>query len=279
MADPSQYYGGADTGEDTFGGYREDGTPNYSTRHYRRMEGERQAQREGAGAPLAGWLTGADSRYAAAQNQRLADERLDWWRDINVPTADQLAQHYDYDSRGGAEGLSAQESALGQLGQWARGGLTDTDRRMLETTRLRDAQAARAQSGALQQQYTARGMGGSGSEFASRMMAEQQGQQQASDAESQMMQGAQQRALAAVQAQAQLGSDMRQRSEHETEHQQDAYTNAIQTEFQDRAQRAAGANNAQTGQQQGSQFSQQMQQQNNRDLLNTVGSAVTALFA
>lgn len=244
---------------------------------------ERDAQGQGAGAFLIGDLNGATSRYQHAREQRQADERLRWWMDLNAPTADQLAQRYDYDARGGREGLLAQTSALDQLGRWSRGGLTDADRGMMESTRMRDAQASASQRQAIMQQMQARGMGGSGSDLASQMMASQMGQQQASDAESQMMQSAQQRALSATQAQAQLGGQMRALSQHETETQQDAYNRAIQQSYEDATSRAQGANNAQTGAAQGQRWADEQQAQGNQrtgsflsGLIDTIGSAVTS---
>lgn len=225
---------------------------------------------------LLGFVSGRDSQFQHAESQRLADERERWWSTIHSPTASELTPEYDYNARGGAEGLSAQEAALGQLGQWAHGGLTGADRAMMESTRMRDAQASASQRQAIMQQMQARGMGGSGADLATQMMASQLGQQQASDAESQMMQGAQQRALAAVQAQAQLGGNMRQLGQHETETQQNAVRDARQQAFEDRATQAAGANNAATGLQQAYSQQHQQQQQQNNQTLQGIGQGISA---
>lgn len=225
------------------------------------------------------WDIGGHDANAERQRQTgMAGERERWWTNLQMPTAEELAQQYDYNSRGGAGALSAQESALSQLGSWAHGGLTGADRAMMESTRARDAQAARAQQQALMQQMQARGMGGSGADLATQMMASQLGQQQASDAESQMMQGAQQRALSAVQAQAQLGGQMRQLSQHETEHQQDANSSAIQQAFQNQVTQASGANNAMTGLAQNSQQASQQQSRNSADAAQAGASAVGSLL-
>lgn len=177
--------------------------------------------RVSAGTPLWGWLSGTGSQVDAARAQDAASQNRSYWDRLQAPTQGQLRD---------GQGRDAQMAALQQMQQWGRGGLTEADRGMLETQRSRDAQASGSARGAIQQQAQARGLGGSGLDFAGQMAANQQGQQRSSDAESQMLEGAQQRALSAVQAAGGLGTQIR-----------NADTDATQTSFQDAANIAAGA--------------------------------------
>lgn len=190
-----------------------------------------------ASIPIIGGLSGSQGRIDAANNQRTADENRSYWDTLSPPTADQLTADYQYDP----EGHDAQTAALRQLQQWGSGNLTDADRGAMESVRRRDQQGARAQRGALMQQAQARGMGGSGLDFISQQSANQGAEAQASDAEAQMLQGAQARALAAVQAQGQLGGQIRQQGQHETEMRAEAPVQGIQQAYEDQSSRAAGA--------------------------------------
>ena len=178
--------------------------------------------RVSAGTPIWGWLSGTQSQVDAARAQDAAATNRSYWDQLSPPTEQQL--------RGPSEDRDAQMAALQQMQQWGRGGLTGADRGMMESTRARDQQAAGASRRAMSQQAQARGVGGSGLDYAGQMGATQQGQQAASDAEAQMMAGAQQRALAAVQSQGQLAGQVREQD-----------TGATQQAFQDAASRAAGA--------------------------------------
>lgn len=205
--------------------------------------------RVSADIPVWNWLSGAGARRDQQQALRDQDYNRAYWDSLGSPEASQLAQQYqqaEYDP----QSREAQLQALSQLQDWSRGGLTGADRQGLESQRLRSAQASRSQREALAQGAAARGMGGSGLDFAMQQQANQSGQQQASDAESQMLQGAQQRQLQATQASAQLATGMRGQMQHETEYntgianaQQDANTNAIQQAYEDAMNRAAGATN------------------------------------
>lgn len=180
-------------------------------------------------------LLGSRGRAQSQRDAATADLNRGYWNSLQPPTAGQL------DS---TEGQQAQRQALQQMQQWGQGGLTATDRSGLETTRGRDMQASGAAQRGLMQQAQARGVGGSGLDFATRQQAAQGGQQQASDAESQMLQGAQQRALQAMGASAQLGGEMRTQAGQ-----------GQQRAFEDQRSRAAGATgqygqDAQTTQQQ-----------------------------
>lgn len=178
--------------------------------------------RASADIPLWSWLSGAGARRDQLAAANAADTNRAYWDSLNSPSADQLM--------GPGEDRDAQMDALNQLQQWGNGGLTGTDRRMMESQRTRDSQATGAAQRSIQQQAQARGVGGSGLDYGTQMQAVQQGQQHTSDAESQMMASAQNRALAATQAQGNLAGDIRTQD-----------VGATQQAFQDAATRAAGA--------------------------------------
>lgn len=180
-----------------------------------------QTERDVAGMDLLD-VFGFQKRHQEHQDAVAEDRNRGYWDTLRSPTAEQLM--------GPREDRDAQMDALRQMQEWGRGGLTGADRGMLETTRARDAQAAGASRRALSQQAQARGVGGSGLDFAGQIAASQQGQQQSSDAEAQMMQGAQQRALAAVQSQGNLAGNIREQD-----------TGATQQAYQNQMDRAAGA--------------------------------------
>ena len=220
------------------GGHSSQPTGNYELTDY---------DRTSADMPIWNWLSGAGARRDQLQAAREADANRAYWDSLRPPSADMLSVDYqsaDYDT----SDRDAQLQALSQLQDWSRGGLTGADRQGLESQRLRSAQASRSQREALAQSAAARGMGGSGLDFAMQQQANQSGQQQASDAESQMLQGAQQRQIAATQASAALASGMRGQMEHETEYntgianqQQNADRDAIQQAYENMMNRAAGA--------------------------------------
>lgn len=169
-------------------------------------------------------LFGSSGRIQAQRDAATQDANRGYWNSIAPPTADQLSD---------PQGVQAQRAALAQMQQWGQGGVTATDRAGLESQRQRDAQASGSAQRSIMQNAQARGVGGSGLDYATRMQASQQGQQQSSDAESQMLQGAQQRALQAMSASAALGGQMRDQ----------AANGATQQAFTDQTQRAAGATN------------------------------------
>ena len=168
-------------------------------------------------------LLGSRGRIQAQRDTQAAQQNQGYWNSLQAPTQAGLMQ-------AGAPGRDAQMQALQQMRQWQSGGLTGTDRGTLEASRSRDAQAAGATARGISQQAQARGVGGSGLDYAAQMGAQQQGQQQASDQEASAMQGAQQRGLAATQASSQMGSQLRTQD-----------TGALQQAYEDAANRAAGA--------------------------------------
>lgn len=223
--------------------------------------------------PIIGGLSGSQGRIDAAQNAMAADVNRSYWDTITAPSAADLTPQYNWNP----EGRDAQSAALSQLAQWGQGGLTGADRGMLETTRRRDAQAAGSQRGALMQQAQARGVGGSGLDYATQMQANQAGQAQASDAESQMMMGAQQRALAATQAQGQLGGQLRQQDTSQTQTEAESQTNATQQAYEDLMQRAAGATGQYSTDSSSRDSARARAAQQERDSTSALGSILAAI--
>lgn len=203
--------------------------------------------------PLLGGWSGARGRIQAEQDAAAGDANRQYWDSLNAPTADDL--------RGDPALRQAQLQALGQMQEWSRGGLTQADRGMLDASRGRDEQASSAQREALTQQAQARGVGGSGLDFAMQQQATQQGQQQSSDREATAMASAQQRALQAAQQSAQIGSATRQ---------QDA--SDVQGSFDDAATRAAGATGQYAGDASTRQQGRDRQQDSDDSLLGFLGN-------
>lgn len=192
-----------------------------------------------ASIPIIGGLGGSQGRIDAANNARESNRNRQYWDTMPTYSAEDLTADYQYDPSDEA----AQRQALEQMQRWGSGGLTDADRGAMAATRRQDERGARGQRDALMQQAQARGMGGSGLDYATQMSADQAGQAQSSDAEAQMMQGAQQRALAAVQAQGQLGGQMRGQMQHEQEMLAEAPVQGRIEAQTEREHRAAGATN------------------------------------
>lgn len=194
------------------GGYR---APNYTG-------GVSDYDQVSSQIPIWGWLDGSRGRVQSDEDRRAEDRNRAYWDELRAPSADQL--------RGDPMLRDAQLSALDRMSEWGNGGLTDADRSMLEASRGRDMQAARASREALQQQAQARGIGGSGLDFAMQQQANEGAAQRSSDRESQMMATAQDRALRATQQQAQIGSGVREQDSGD-----------VQTAFDAASTRAAGA--------------------------------------
>lgn len=231
------------------------------------------ADRVEASIPIIGSISGASDRVQRDYDQQQSDANRGYWDSLLAPSADALTPQYDWQSGG----RDAQMAALDQLQQWGRGGLTASDRGMLESTRRRDEQAAASQRSALMQQAQARGMGGSGLDYATQMQSNQAGQAMASDAESQMLQAAQQRALAAVQAQGQLGSQMRGQDFDQTTRTAESRTDATQQAYEDAANRAAGATGQYSTDVGSAQARAQRRQQTDHDTSSLLGSLIQAI--
>ncbi len=213
---------------------------------------------------LLDWISGEGGRRDARNAAGLEERNRRMALSLTAPTADQLTPQY------GHEGLDAQRAALSQMQEWGRGGLTDTDRGMMEATRRRDEQGARSQASAIQQQSQARGMGGSGMDLASQQQASQLGQQQSSDRETSMLASAQARALQAMQQSGQLGGQIRQQGQHEAE----AVPDATQGAWDAATQRAALV----TGQYAGDQARREREGQRRDQQASSLASAVGGLL-
>lgn len=222
--------------------------------------------------PLWNQLSGASGRMQSHQDQRTADRNRTYWDELNAGTPEDWTADYQYDA---TQGLDAQRAALSQMQEWGRGGLTSADRAMMETGRERDQQASSAQRLALQQQAQARGVGGSGLDYAAQLGATQQGQQQSSDRSTQMMATAQQRALQAMQQSGQLGSQMRGQMQHEQERTADGAVEGRQQAFDNAATRAAGATGQYSTDASARQSARDRQQEGNDSIL----GAIAGLFS
>lgn len=213
-----------------------------------------------AGTPIWGWLSGADAAVSQAHGEDAAAQNRAYWDRLRAPG--------EGDLMGPTEDRDAQLQALNQLGQFSTGQLTGVDQQNLAMQRSRDEQQGAAQAGAIQQQANARGVGGSGLEFASQLANSQAQQGRSSDAETQMLGAAQQRGLQASGALASAAGNLRSQD-----------VNATQQSFEDAAQRAAGA----TGQYStdvGAQRSREQQNaQQNQNELNGLGQLINAAAA
>lgn len=103
----------------------------------------------------------------------------------------------------------AQTSALSQLQQRGKVGLSAEDRASLNTVRNEVQRDAQAKQGQILQQMQARGMGGSGAELIAQLQAGQAGADRASAESDSLMSMAQQRALQALNSSADLASGLR----------------------------------------------------------------------
>lgn len=209
-----------------------------------------------ADIPIWSWLSGAGNRRDQLNAANAADQNRGYWDSLVAPSANQLM--------GPPEDRDAQMAALQQMQQWGSGGLTGTDRRMMETQRGRDQQASGAAQRGIMQQAQARGVGGSGLDYGTQLAASQQGQQRTSDAESQMMQSAQTRALAATQAAGNLAGNVREQD-----------TGATQQAFQDAASRAAGATGQYGTDANNANMLSGRRRQDDRDFASGLGSIIT----
>lgn len=103
----------------------------------------------------------------------------------------------------------AQMSALDTLSKMGAEGLTSTDRAALNAARRQVAGDEQARQAQILQSMQQRGIGGSGVELATRLASSQGAADRAAQGSDNLMAQAQQRMLAAVQAQGSLGSQIR----------------------------------------------------------------------
>lgn len=206
-----------------------------------------------ASIPLIGGWSGAQGRQQSYQDARAADTNRSYFDRLSPPTAQ------DLDSQ---QGRDAESQALQRLQSYQSGALTSTDRSALEGSRQRNAQASASTQQGLMQQAQARGVGGSGLDYATRQQATQQGQQQSADAESQALAMAQQRGLTATNASASLGSQMRQEQQN----------GPTQQAYEDQLNRSAGATGQYGTDASARQSARDRKQQSDDSLLGFLGS-------
>ncbi len=171
-------------------------------------------------------LFGARSRIEEATARTEAERNRGYWEHLNAaaPSVDDLFRGYDeegYVDGMGSEwdaandtdearrGRGAMDDAMSALDGWAEGGLTDTDRAMMEENARGESMNARADREAALSAMEARGMGGSGGALAASLSAGEGAATRASAANTGMMAAAQQRQYNATRDAASLGGAMR----------------------------------------------------------------------
>lgn len=173
-----------------------------------------------ADIPIVNWLTGASSRRDAARGESEAARNRAYWDQLTdyMPTADDLAVDYAMEdfvpggesewasiSETDAEGMGSMRDALGAFREFARGGLTDTDRAMMDEASRGEAMRARADREAAMSAAEARGMGGSGTALMARMGSDEAAHARALGMHTDMLAAAQQRQYDATRAMADMG--------------------------------------------------------------------------
>lgn len=151
------------------------------------------------GIALLGDLSGANARAARRDAEIERRRRAAALGELAefMPNANDLAVTYAMEDSVGdttAEG----EMARSNWREWAAGGLTDTDRAMMEDARRSSGRAARADREATMSAMEARGMGGSGAEMAGMLAAGEGAADRNASMDANMMGAAQQRQIAAT---------------------------------------------------------------------------------
>lgn len=157
------------------------------------------------GTPLEGWF-GEGYDQEAAEAARLAAERAALLGDLAefMPGEDALSVEYGNEDMIGAgeDSLRARDAWR----EWSEGGLTDTDRAMMEDSRRNSGRAARANREADLAALEARGMGGSGASLAAMLSAGEGAADRNASMDATMMGAAQQRQMAATNALGEFGA-------------------------------------------------------------------------
>jgi hypothetical protein len=109
----------------------------------------------------------------------------------------------------GNRGRVAMDDALTEMERWAEGGLTDTDRAMMDEAAREEAMGARADREAALAAMEARGSGGSGSALAASLAAGEGAATRAASTNASMMGAAQARQMEAARAMGSMGGAMR----------------------------------------------------------------------
>lgn len=172
------------------------------------------------GIPLYDEMSGAAARRERRRQDREAARNRSYWEALagNAPTVDDLSVTYadeDFVAGGPSEWASTSETdaegtgrvrdALAAFREFARGGLTDTDRAMMDEASRNEAMRARADREAAMSAAEARGMGGSGAALMSRMGADEAAHSRALGMHTDMLAAAQQRQFDATRAMSDVG--------------------------------------------------------------------------
>lgn len=179
-----------------------------------RIRSTRRSDR-GAGNNMEDIRRGSYLQEARGLNDQVGDP----WSALrgNLPGQDALTGGGDLtsslqDASADAGSIEAQRAALRSLQEVSSQGITAQERANMQQSRMGAAQYERQQRGAIMQQAAMRGMQGSGTALASQLAAQQSGANRVSQDAATQQALAQQRALQAMQAQGQLGGQMRGQS-------------------------------------------------------------------
>lgn len=172
------------------------------------------------GIPLYDEISGAAARRERRRQEREASRNRAYWETLaaGAPSEDDLSVEYgneDFvdggpsawaaESERRAAGAGGIGDALSAFREWSRGGLTDTDRAMMDEASRNEGMRARADREAAMSAMEARGMGGSGAELMARMGADEAAHSRALGMHTDMLAAAQQRQLDATRAMAETG--------------------------------------------------------------------------
>lgn len=231
----------------------------------------------GAAIGAAGAIGGSLISSSAANDRQNAANGLDQqalglqqqasglWQNLQVPNLqytpyswlqDYVPQTYNADVEPFSQinpdtaDASTVENALSQLGQFAQGGLNNTDKVALSQIERQQQGAGNANNQAVIDDLRSRGEGGSGSELAARLSGDQSAADNANTLYSNALQTALQRQLAAVQGQGSLAQ-----GEQATQNQTQQAMATLANQFNEnvmglRTQAASDAANAQNTAQQ-----------------------------
>lgn len=173
-------------------------------------------------------IIGGSIRSGIEEQNARADARRNrgYWDDLatHAPSMEDLFLGYEFeediegagsewdpsrDTDEARRGRGAMDDALSAMEVWGEGGLTDTDRAMMDETARGEAMGARADREAALSALESRGMGGSGSSLAASLAAGEGAASRASSANTSMLAAAQQRQYTATRDAAALGGTMR----------------------------------------------------------------------
>jgi hypothetical protein len=205
-----------------------------------------EAEFNDLGLRYAGEQLWDDPRFQAPSLSTTPYQGYTWLQDFVPQTYDPwIGQVYQMSDD--TASLAAENQALAQEQQWAKGGLTPTD---MQTLAQIEAQQAGANSSAIAtaaDQLRQRGLGGAGAEYAAMLQGNQNASNQAQQLYDSALQTALQRQLTATQNSGTLAGNIRQQSDTVSQ-QMAAINNAFNTEVQNlrtaAAQNAASVQNA-----------------------------------